>query len=300
MSFKDYYDILGLKSNKVTIEEIKLAYREQAKKYHPDMHIGDDFSEDKFKDINEAYKILSDTKARRKYDRNWNTYTERLRRVQNKEKEEKKTFKEKLMDILFGINIAKKTQNTKKKEIVNGENIDTEVEVSIIEAFYGTSKKLKLLTVDGKTRTFTLNVPAGIQNGDKVRFVGQGKPGKNGGKTGDLLVKISIKDTDEFKLNGADIYKEVDITPWQAALGTKIKVKTIDESISLVIPKSTQSGECFTIKDKGYKFGRGQRGNFHIITKIVVPKRLSEEEAELYTKLKEVKKVSKRSVKTNK
>lgn len=300
MGFKDYYTILGLKSNKVTIEEIKIAYREQAKKYHPDMHIGDDFSEDKFKDINEAYNILSNTKTRRKYDRSWNTYTERLRRVQNTEKEEKKSFKEKLIDILFGINITKKATINKKKEIINGENIDTEVSVNIIEAFNGATKKLKLLTVDGKTRTFSLNVPAGIQNGDKVRFVGQGKPGKNGGKNGDLVVKISIKDTDDFKLNGADIYKEVDITPWQAALGTKIKVKTIDENISLVIPKSTQSGECFTIKNKGYKFGRGQRGNFHVITKIVVPKRLSEEETELYTRLKEIKKVSKKVVKTSK
>ena len=171
MSFKDYYDILGLKSNKVTIEEIKLAYREQAKKYHPDMHIEDDFSEDKFKDINEAYKILSDSKARRKYDRSWYTHTERLRRLKNKETEEKKTFKEKLIDILFGISFTKKKIEKEKNRPINGENIDTEVEVSIIEAFNGINKKLKLRTVDGKIRTFTLNIPAGIQNGDKIRFV---------------------------------------------------------------------------------------------------------------------------------
>ena len=80
MSFKDYYNILGLESNKVTIDEIKVAYREQAKKYHPDMHIGDNISEEKFKDINEAYRVLSNEKARRKYNRSWNIYQERKNR----------------------------------------------------------------------------------------------------------------------------------------------------------------------------------------------------------------------------
>ena len=288
MSFKDYYDILGLKSNKATINEIKLAYREQAKKYHPDMHIEDNYSEDRFKDINEAYKILSDIKARRKYDGNWHTYTERKKRLENREKEEKKTFKEKLMDILFGIGFQKEKQTTEKPKIADGENIDTEVEVTVLEAFNGSNKKLKLRTVDGKTRTFNLNIQPGIQNGDKIRFVGQGKPGKNGGKNGDLLVKVTIKDTAEFKLNGVDIYKEVNITPWEAALGTKLKVQSIDAEISLILPKGTQSGQCFTIKEKGYKFGVGARGNFYIITRIVVPIKLTKEEEELYTKLKEL------------
>lgn len=287
MSFKDYYNILGLKTNKVTIDEIKIAYREQAKKYHPDMHIEDNFSEDKFKDINEAYRVLSDEKQRKRYDRNWTTYTERKKKIEGSKVEEKKTFKEKLLGILFGINISKKPEKViNKKEPKDGENIDTEVQVSIFEAFNGTSKKLKLLTVDGKTRTFNLNIQAGIQNGDKIRFVGQGKSGKNGGKNGDLLVKVVIKDTADFKLNGADIYKEVNILPWQAALGTKLKIQSIDGEVILLIPRGTQSGECFTIKEKGYKYGRGKRGNFHIITKIVVPKKLTQQEEELYKELK--------------
>lgn len=154
-----------------------------------------------------------------------------------------------------------------------------------------------MLAVDGKTRTFSLDIPAGIQNNDKIRFVGQGKPGKNGGKNGDLLVKIFIKDTKEFKLNGADIYKELSITPWEAALGTKTTIQSIDGNISLIIPKGTQSGEKFVIKDKGYKLGRGMRGNFYVIIKIVVPKTLTKQEEELYIKLKNLQtKVSKEVV----
>ena len=288
MSFKDYYNILGLSSNKVTIDEIKLAYREQAKKYHPDMHVGDNSSEEKFKEINEAYKILSDPKSRKRYDRNWFIYTERKKRLQNKDREVKKSFKEKIIDILFGMTTSKAQTAKKSKEPINGENIETEVEVSVLEAFNGTSKKLKLLAVDGKTKTFNLNIPAGIQNGDKIRFVGQGKPGKNNGDRGDLLVKVKITDTKDFKLVGADIYKEISITPWQAALGTKLNIEAIDGEITLVIPKGTESGERFTIKGKGYKFGRGNRGNFYIITRIVVPKKLTEKQLKVYNELKEI------------
>ena len=288
MSFKDYYNVLGLNSNKVTIDEIKLAYREQAKKYHPDMHAGDSVLEEKFKEINEAYRILSDPKSRKRYDRNWFIYTERKKRLQNKDREVKKSFKEKIIDILFGMTIPRAQTAKRSKEPINGENIETEVEVNVLEAFNGTSKKLKLLAVDGKTKTFNLNIPAGIQDGDKIRFIGQGKPGKNNGDRGDLLVKVKITDTKEFKLVGADIYTEISISPWQAALGTKLNLQSIDGGISLVVPKGTESGERFTIKGKGYKFGRGNRGNFYIITKIVVPKKLTEKQLELYNELKEI------------
>ena len=288
MSFKDYYNVLGLNSNKVTIDEIKLAYREQAKKYHPDMHAGDSVLEEKFKEINEAYRILSDPKSRKRYDRNWFIYTERKKRLQNKDREVKKSFKEKMIDILFGMTIPKDQTSKKVKEPINGENIETEVDVNVVEAFNGVSKKLKLLAVDGKTKTFNLNIPEGVQDGDKIRFIGQGKPGKNNGDRGDLLVKVKITGTKEFKLVGADIYTEISISPWQAALGTKLNLQSIDGEISLVVPKGTESGERFSIKGKGYKFGRGNRGNFYIITKIVVPKKLTEKQLELYNELKEI------------
>ena len=288
MSFKDYYNVLGLNSNKVTLDEIKFAYREQAKKYHPDMHAGDSVLEEKFKEINEAYRILSDPKSRKRYDRNWFIYTERKKRLQNKDREVKKSFKEKIIDILFGMTTPKAQNPKKSKEPIIGENIETEVEVSVLEAFNGTAKRLKLLAVDAKTKTFNLNIPAGIQDGDKIRFIGQGKPGKNNGDRGDLLVKVKITDTKEFKLVGADIYTEISISPWQAALGTKLNLQSIDGEISLVVPKGTESGEKFSIKGKGYKFGRGNRGNFYIITKIVVPKKLTEKQLELYNELKEI------------
>lgn len=288
MSFKDYYKILGLNSNRVTLDEIKLAYREKAKKYHPDINSGNNEYEELFKDINEAYRILSDSKSRKRYDRNWFIYVERKKKINQKDIDDKKTFKEKLLDILFGSSPIKKQEKKKAKEPINGENIETEVDINIIQAFNGTTKKLKLLAVDGKTKTFNLNIPAGIQDGDKIRFVGEGKPGKNKGIRGDLIVKIRIKDGKDFVLKGADIYREVNITPWEAALGNKIKVQAIDDEVLLVIPKGTESGDKFTIKGKGYKFGRGQRGNFYVIVKIKVPKVLDDEQEKLYKRLREI------------
>ena len=283
-TFKDYYKILGLSSNKATLKEIKIAYREQAKKYHPDMNQGIDevYAEARFKDINEAYKTLTNEKLRRKYDFNWNRYIGR--KTNTKEQREKKSIKEILVEIFFGgIN---KTKANPKKQPQYGENINTNIDISIKDGFFGTVKKLSFRNVNGKETLFNLRVPAGIQNGDKLRIVGQGKPGKNGGKSGDLLVYINIKNDKNLKIQGHNLYYELPITTWEAALGTKKEIQVLGEKIGIIIPKCTSSGEKITIKDKGYRDSRGNRGNLIVNTKIVVSKELTKKEKEIYNKLK--------------
>ena len=169
MVFKDYYKILGLKSNKVTIDEIRDAYRKQAKKYHPDKNGGDETKEEIFKDINEAYNTLSNPKLRRRYDFNWSRYVGRKKA----NKQEKKSFKEMLLEILFG----GITKNKTKKELnpIYGEDINTAVDISIDQAFFGANKKLQFKSVQGKDVSYSLKIPAGIQNHDKIRIPGQGK-----------------------------------------------------------------------------------------------------------------------------
>ena len=195
MIFKDYYKILGLEDNKVTMEDIKQSYREQAKKYHPDVNVG---YEERFKDINEAYQVLSKASSKRKYDRMWNTHIGRKRKKENYE--ESKRSKDALFSDFFNMFFGeikgekeekdKAKKQDKKKETIKGENIETEVQISIMEAFYGMNKKISLRTIDGKMKTFDIKVPAGIRNGEKIRLIGQGKQGKNGGKNGDLFIKI--------------------------------------------------------------------------------------------------------------
>ena len=288
MIFKDYYKILEIDDNKVTMEDIKQAYREQAKKYHPDVNVEDKIAEEKFKDINEAYKVLENINTRKKYDRAWNANI-------GKKREKEQNKKDEMFTDLFSIFVGpRKRKNInmieKKKQAMRGEDIETEIKVGIEEAFYGTEKKISLRAVNGKMKTFTIKIPAGIRDNEKVRLLEQGKPGTNGGRAGDLLIKIQIQDSNIYKLVGYDIHTDLLLSPWEAALGTKVPVQTIDDTITIYVPKGIESGEKVRIPGKGYKDGRGGRGDLVTTVKIMVPKNMSEEEVKLFQKLNEISK----------
>ena len=291
MIIKDYYRILELQTNRVSLSEIKTAYRELAKKYHPDVNIESKEAEDRFKDINEAYRVLSDSSAKRKYDRMWNNYVGNKKR---KEFEESRRGSDSVFSDFFNMFFGNtkegqeevKTKN--KKPAVKGENIETEINVSIEDAYYGLSKKISLRTVNGNMKTFSVKVPSGIRNNEKIRLIGQGKEGQNGGNNGDLFIKINIEDNNKFKLKGCDLYTNLFLTPWEAALGTKTQVDSIDESVALYIPPGIQSGEKIKIAQKGYKDGKGTRGNLVAEVKIMVPKTLNNNEKELFEKMAEI------------
>ena len=296
MVFKDYYKILGLENIKSTQEEIKMAYREQAKKYHPDTNSESKFSEERFKDINEAYKVLSNPTSRRKYDRTWNSNIGRKQKL-NENKREEGSVLSNFLNMFFGEKIERKEEKPKQKTkvAVKGENIETEVDVSIDEAFYGQDKKISLRTQNGKMKTFTIKIPAGIRNGEKIRLIGQGKKGENGGKNGDLLIRINIKNDKKFSLKGIDLYTDLQITPWEAVLGTKISLEAIGETLFLHVPKGVESGEKIKVSNKGYKDGKGGRGELIAEVKIMIPKKPTETEIEYFKKLNEVSKFNPRN-----
>lgn len=296
MIFKDYYKILELETNRVSIDKIKANYRELAKKYHPDVNIENKKAEERFKDINEAYRVLSDSSAKRKYDRMWNNYVGKKRKEFEESKRASDSVFSDFFNMFFG-NVREEKeeiQKKNKKPAIKGENIETEIDVSIEEAFYGLQKKISLRTVDGNMRTFSIKVPSGIRNSEKIRLIGQGKEGENGGKSGDLLIKINIQDNGQFKLRGCDLYTDLFLTPWEAALGTRVKVASIDENVSLYIPAGMQSGEKVKIPQKGYKDGKGGRGDLIIEAKIVVPKMLTDEERASYENMAKVSKFNPR------
>ena len=284
MIFKDYYKILGLETNRVSMEDIKLAYRNAAKKYHPDLNVGDQLAEEKIKDINEAYKILSVPNSKRRYDRRWNSYIGSRSNIFNK----KGSSKEILKNMFFGNEQVEKV-NKPKGKAVKGENIETSITLNIYEAFLGVDKKLSLKNTEGKMRSFLVSIPNGIKQGEKIRLIGQGKEGKNGGKPGDLFIKINIKNDKRFKLKGSNVYTTLEINPWEAALGRRISVRTIDNEESKVyIPQGTQSGDTITIPGKGYKKNEKERGNLIAEIKITVPKTLTSEEKKLFEELDKV------------
>ena len=299
MIFKDYYKILGLPNSNVTTEQIKQAYREQAKKYHPDINTTSNFSEERFKDINEAYKTLSNTSTRRKYDKMWNSRIGKKQKNRGQAKKEKKSAFAEFFQMFFGEiknNKAKSEDINGGKAPIKGENIETEITVSIFDAFYGVEKKLALRAVNGKMREFNIKIPAGIRNEEKIRLMGQGKPGENGGKAGDLLVRIHIENDKKFTLNGVDLITNLYVAPWEAALGTKLNISSIDEEILLYIPQGTQCGESLKLKGKGYLDGKGGRGDLIINIQIMNPTDITDEEKKLFEQLKKISKFNPREI----
>ena len=281
MKYKDYYKLLGLETSRVSIEEIKSAYRTAAKKYHPDLNVGDSLAEERIKDINEAYRTLSVPSSKRKYDRIWNS--------RNNVKNYQKIKGKNIFNMFLGDVKNSEKENTKNiKNPIKGENIETEIKVSLEDAFYGLEKKISLRTVEGKMKTFSVKIPEGIRNGEKIRLIGQGKNGINGGKNGDLFIKIDIEDNKFFKLYGSDLCTDLKLTPWEAALGTRVDIKTIDGDTKVYIPQGIQSGEKIKIPSKGYKDGKGGRGDLVAEVKIMVPKNLELDEKEMFEKLKEM------------
>ena len=150
---------------------------------------------------------------------------------------------------------------------------------------------------NGKTKTYTITIPKGIKNGEKVRLIGQGKNGENGGKRGDLLIKINIEDDKEFKLKGNNIYTNLFLAPWEAALGTKTEIKTINEQTKIFVPKGIQSGEVIKIPKKGYINEDGTRGDLIAEVRVMVPKELTKEEQKIFEKLNEISKFNPRNIK---
>lgn len=289
MKYKDYYKLLELETSRVTVDEIKSAYRFVAKKYHPDLNVGDALAEERIKDINEAYRILSSPASKKKYDRVWNS--------KNNVKNYHNIKGSNIFSMFLGNmdNVSKENIN-KTKVSRKGENVETEIKVSLEEAFYGAEKKISLRTVEGKMKTFSVKIPEGIRNGEKIRLIGQGKMGINGGKNGDLFIKIDIESNKYFRLYGCDLCTDLKLSPWEAALGTRVDVNTIDGSAKVYVPQGIQSGDKIKIPNKGYKDGKGSRGDLVAEVKIMVPKNLELDEKEMFEKLKDMSRFNPRNV----
>jgi len=275
------------------MSQIKMAYREQAKKYHPDVNISNKKYEERFKDINEAYRVLSDTLSKRKYDRMWYRNVGKSNASYEESKRNKDSLFSDFFNMFFG-NVEENILSKEKKTPSKGENIETEINISIEDAFRGKEQSIGVRTVEGKLKKFKVQVPAGIQNNEKIRIVGQGKQGKDGGKNGDLFIRVKINNDERFSLEGYDLKANLYLTPWEAALSTKVTINGINEDVSVYVPAGIQSGEKIEIENKGYKDGKGGRGKLILDTKIMIPKKPNEEELNLFKKMEKMSKFNPR------
>jgi len=314
MKYKDYYEILGV-DKKASQDEIKKAYRKLAKKYHPDANPGSKAFEEKFKEVNEAYEVLGDEEKRKKYDQlgqgfnfqNGYEFDPSQFGFGKNVRYEYRTSGDNDFSDFFNMffggggfdfdDLFSRAQTRtgagwngrfSQQYAMEGQDSEAEIEITPEEGFHGV-EKMVTISGNGGQRTISFKIPAGIRPGGKIKLSGQGSPGINGGRNGDLYLKVNFK-PGRFELDGNNLIAAVDLTPWEAALGAEIPFETIDGKIIVKVPAGVQTDSRIRVGGKGYKSGSGGRGDLFIKVRIVNPAVLTREERELYEKLSKVSK----------
>jgi DnaJ-class molecular chaperone len=297
-SFKDYYKILGVERN-ASEKEIKAAYRKLARKYHPDVNPGDKSAEEKFKEVSEAYEILSDKDKRTKYDQ-FGQYWQAAQQQGGAQPPPgwenvppggfdfgqggfEGGFGD-IFDLLFG---QGRGGGAKTKERgrpgwtpARGRDVEAEIEVTLDEAFHGTSK---VFTIDG--RRIEVKIPKGVKDGQKIRLAGQGEPGR-GTQRGDLYLTVRLKPDPRFERKDDDLYTDISVPYTTAALGGEVQAQTPSGKVNMKVPAGTSSGQTFRLAGQGMpKMKENGRGDLYARAKVTVPKTLTDKERELLTEL---------------
>jgi curved DNA-binding protein len=291
VKFKDYYETLGV-SHDASEDQIRTAYRKLARKHHPDVNPGNKAAEEKFKEINEAYSVLSDAQKRKQYDslgQNWKEGAEfrpppDWQNVQFDfgNVEGLGDFSDFFQSIFGGGRGRKAAAGFTRR----GNDIESEVAVTLEEAHRGTTRNISLRTPDGKQKSLDVNIPAGISNGQLIRLANQGEPGTAGGPPGDLFLAVRIEPHRIFKtLREGDLEVDLPVAPWEAALGAVVRTPTIEGPVELTIPPETQAGRRLRLRGQGLNRRSGGRGDQYVRLLIVNPPSLTEQERELYKRL---------------
>lgn len=297
MQYKDYYQILGVERD-ASLDEIKRAYRKLARKYHPDVSKEPD-AEARFKEINEAHEVLKDAKKRAAYDQlgsNWQAGQEfspppgfsdfdiRFSRGFRTSGGDFSDFFESLFGREFGIDSGFGAHPFETA----GQNQHAKIQVSLEDAYRGATRTIELAPQGHhtiSTRKLKVNIPAGVNEGQKIRLAGQGRAGIAGGHRGDLLLEVSFKPHPLFTADGRDIYLNLPITPTEAVLGATLATPTLGGSVNLKIPPGSQSGEKLRLKGRGLP-GRVP-GDQYVVLMIQVPTDSSEKIRRAYERLRD-------------
>jgi len=300
MAYKDYYKVLGVTKSS-TQPEIKKAYKRLARKYHPDVNPNDKDAEEKFKEINEAFQVIGKAENRKKYDQlgeHWqhagaqnqagaqggqNQYTGGA--------EGEADFAD-FFESVFGQR-AQSSQGGRSSHgpfgyggssaRYKGEDIQATLSLNLTEVL---ESHKRTLSVNGKNIRIT--VPAGVENGQKIRLKGFGGAGVNGGPNGDLYIQFNIHNNTEFKREKASLYKTIELDLFTAVLGGEVRVKTLSGEVNLKIKPGTQNNSQQKLRGQGFpKYKKDQeKGDLYITFTIKIPTELSDQESELFKQLK--------------
>jgi curved DNA-binding protein len=306
MDYKDYYEVLGV-DRQATEADIKRAYRKLARKCHPDVNPGDKAAEERFKLINEAYEVLSDAERRRKYDQLGSSYSEWQRRggapggfdwsqwtapggvrVEYGDLGDlfgQGGFSDFFNTIFGGAGAARPQASGRRGMHVAGRNVEQEVEITLEEAFHGTQRMLE----KNGTR-LEVKIPAGARTGTKVRIAGGGGGGMGGAPAGDLYLVVKVLPHPIFEVEGIHLHCELALPLYTAMLGGELKVPALGGEVTLKIPPETQSGQMFRLRDQGMPQLRSpnKHGDLLVKVRVMIPKKLSPPERELFEKLRQM------------
>jgi DnaJ-class molecular chaperone len=321
VKFRDYYEVLGV-SKTAPEDEIKKAYRKLARKHHPDVNPGDKSAEERFKEINEAYEVLSDPEKRRRYDQlgqNWKAGSDFTPppgwdnvRVDFGDYGDRggrggADFSDFFESIFGGRRGARGGAGFRMR----GQDVEAEITLTLEEAHRGVTRSLTFQTTetcptcggtgttDNKTcptcrgsgvvtrpKTLDVTIPPGVRDGAVIRLAGQGEPGSNGANAGDLFLRVRIAPHPLFTIVGDnDIQIELPVAPWEAALGATISVPTLDGPVEMKIPAGSQGGQRLRLRGQGLNRRGGGRGDEYVKLKIVIPPTLTPKERKLFEEL---------------
>jgi curved DNA-binding protein len=316
MEYRDYYKILGVDRN-ASEKDIKRAYRRLARQFHPDVNPGNTQAEEKFKEINEAYEVLSDSDKRAKYNRlgaSWQQW-QRMGRDPNQFDWSQwfagapggtrvewsgdlgdlfggaggDIFSDFFRAVFGGTGGVGRTnttddffRRTTSRRVSRGQDLEAALEITLEEALRGAVRTLER---DG--HRIRVRVPPGARNGSRIRIAGKGSPGYGGTPPGDLYLSITVKPHLVFKREGDDLHCSFDVDMYTAVLGGQARVKTLSGDVLLKIPPGTDSGRTFRLRGKGMPNPRNpeQRGDLLATIQIQVPQALSARERELFEEL---------------
>ena len=301
MQYRDYYKRLGV-ARDATQGEIKKAYRKLARTHHPDLNKDPD-AESRFKEISEAYEVLKDTEKRAAYDQlgaefetgqtfrpppNWDAGFEFSGGAADGDMAGFSDF----FETLFGRSQAGHSAQSAGFQS-KGQDHHAKVLIDIEDAYHGATRRISLgvptLDDDGRVRMherrLDVRIPIGIQRGQHIRLVGQGGPGIGGGPAGDLYVEIDFRPDSRYRADGADIYLDLPVAPWETALGAKVRVPTPEGFVDLSVPAGSRQGQKLRLKGKGLP---GQSpGDLYVVLQIVLPPATDDASRQVYRDMAE-------------
>jgi curved DNA-binding protein len=305
MEFKDYYDVMGVARDTST-DDIKRAYRRLARKYHPDVSKEPD-AEERFKELGEAYEVLKDPEKRAAYDQLGSSWQQGQEfrpppdwSFDFRSEPQSEAFSDFFESLFGGARGAGAggmggmgARAGRGSFRAQGLDTSATVEITLEEAFAGASRTLALEHVERdssgrparRTRTLNVKIPAGVTEGHQIRLAGQGQPGMGGGEPGDLFLRVRLAPHRYFRAEGRDIWLDLPVTPWEAALGETVRIPTLAGKVDLRIPKGSQSGRQLRLKGKGLP--GTPPGDQHVVIKIVTPPADNEATEALYREMAE-------------